>query len=97
MEGIQNLVTAVARTHPCCAASIRDGRRLFMDVRWPRPQTDAIKIYSGTQGQGQGKPEILKILSGKSQKQPHPNAVVMLVCVHSRVCVFVPARACLFV
>lgn len=65
-----------------------------MDVRWTRPQIDAIKIYSGTQGQGQGKPGILKFLPGKSQNQPHPNAVVMLVCAHLCVCVFVPSRAC---
>lgn len=97
MEGIQNLVTAIARTHLCCAASIKDGRRLFMDVRWTHPQANAIKIYSGTQGQGQGKPGILKTLPGKSQKKPHPKAVVVLVCVHSHVCVFVPTCACPFV
>lgn len=38
VEGIQGLVTAIARAQLWCAASIRDGRSLFMEMRAAGPK-----------------------------------------------------------
>lgn len=88
MEGVQNLVTAVARTHLCCAASITDGRRFFYGREMDTPTNRCnknLQWYPGSRTEETWNPKTPTWEESESASSKRSGYVG--VCALTRVCV----------